>query len=117
MTLPQLPLIGVTGDTHPEKDSNYYKVGDKYMLSVVRAAGGLAVMIPPIADELEMDALLDHLDGVVFTGSFANLDPALYGAEPVATKGHRDPGRDATNLPLMKRVMERLLPLYWLKPL
>ena len=92
MSKTPLPLIGVTGDTHPDTDSNYYKVGDKYMLSVVRAAKGLAVMIPPIGDELEMDALLDHLARAGHTGGAKRQHPVgsrlgVFGAHPVHGRG------------------------------
>lgn len=112
MSAKQLPLIGVTGDTHPDKDADYYKVGDKYILSVVRAANCLALMIPPIGDELQTDALLEHLDGVFFTGSPSDLEPHHYGETNVKETSHRDPGRDATNLPMIRKVLDRGLPLF-----
>lgn len=112
MTNTALPLIGVTGDTLPAGDTTFYKVGDKYILSVVEAAHCLAVMIPPIADKLEMDALLDRLDGIVFTGSPANIEPHHYGAESQQEESQLDRGRDATNLPLLKKVIDRNMPLF-----
>ncbi|WP_420548516.1 gamma-glutamyl-gamma-aminobutyrate hydrolase family protein [Curvivirga sp.] len=112
MTTAALPLIGVTGDTLPGGESVFYKVGDKYILSVVEAAGCLAVMIPPIADRLHMEALLDKLDGVVFTGSPANIEPHHYGAESQQTEDQLDRGRDATNLPLLRKVLDRGMPVF-----
>lgn len=112
MTNMALPLIGVTGDTLPTGDTTFYKVGDKYILSVVEAANCLAVMIPPIAEKLEMDALLDRLDGIVFTGSPANIEPHHYGAKSHQEESQLDRGRDATNLPLLKKVIDREMPLF-----
>ncbi len=112
MPTEKLPLIGVTGDTHPDIDADYYKVGDKYILSVVRAANCLAVMIPPIGSELEVDQLLDRLDGIVFTGSPSDLEPHHYGAEPEDYDVKRDLGRDATTLPMLKHVLQRDIPLF-----
>ena len=112
MTSQLMPLIGVTGDTLQEKESNFYKVGDKYILSLVEAAGCLAVMIPPIAEKLQIDALLDRLDGVLFTGSPANINPDLYNAVSTQEENQLDRPRDATNLPLLKKVMSRNMPFF-----
>lgn len=112
MTSNRLPLIGVTGDTHVDTDADYYKVGDKYILSVVRAANCLALMIPPIGDELEIAELLSRLDGILFTGSPTDLEPHHYGAEPEDYPVTRDLGRDATTLPMLEQVIKSDIPLF-----
>ena len=112
MNVNKLPLIGVTGDTHPENGADYYKVGDKYILSVVRAANCLAVMIPPIGEALEIAQLLDRLDGIVFTGSLSDLEPHHYGAQAEDYDVLRDLGRDATNLAMLKQVVDSDMPLF-----
>jgi len=112
MAINKLPLIGVTGDTQSEKDADFYKVGDKYILSVVRAANCLAVMIPPIGDELEIAQLLDRLDGILFTGSPSDLEPHHYGEEAEDYDVLRDRGRDATTLPLLQQVIKSEIPLF-----
>jgi putative glutamine amidotransferase len=80
-------------------------------VDAVQAAGGLVYMIPP--DPLaaqEPDAALEPLDGLLLAGG-ADVDPASYGAEPHrCTKGTR-PERDAAELPLARRALERDLPL------
>lgn len=112
MSVDKLPLIGVTGDTHPDKDADYYKVGDKYVLSVVRASNCLALIIPPIGDELEITQLLGRLDGILFTGSPTDLEPHHYGHEAEDYEVTRDLGRDATTLPLLRQVIDSDMPLF-----
>jgi putative glutamine amidotransferase len=77
----------------------------------VQAAGGLVVMIPP--DEAlhdDPDAILDILDGLILAGG-ADIDPASYGAEPhVETKG-TVPERDAFEMALARRAMDRDIPM------
>jgi putative glutamine amidotransferase len=80
-------------------------------VDAVQAAGGLALMVPPdAATAREPDAVLDVLDGLVLAGG-ADVDPGSYGAEPhLSTSGTR-PERDAAEIPLARRAVERDVPL------
>ncbi|HKG37629.1 MAG TPA: gamma-glutamyl-gamma-aminobutyrate hydrolase family protein, partial [Conexibacter sp.] len=77
----------------------------------IQAAGGLAFMIPPdAAIAVEPDAALDPLDGLVLAGG-ADVDPLAYGAEPHRCTTGTRPERDAAEIPLAVRALERDLPL------
>ncbi|RED51324.1 gamma-glutamyl-gamma-aminobutyrate hydrolase family protein [Aestuariispira insulae] len=106
------PLIGVTGNSQATDNAMAYSVGDKYILSVIEAANALAVMIPPVSDRQDADALVSRLDGIVFTGAPANLDPALYGQPAEIDQDEWDPARDATNLPLIHAAIRATLPIF-----
>ena len=68
-------------------------------------------MIPPDARTgAEPDAVLDHLDALILAGG-ADLDPASYGAEPHRCTTGTRPERDAAEIPLARRAVERDLPL------
>src|SRR5829696_3172146 len=89
---------------------------DAFLLSrayvdAVQAAGGLAFMIPPdAATAAEPDAALEPLDGLVLAGG-ADVDPVGYRADRhPCTTGTR-PERDAAEIPLARRALERDLPL------
>jgi putative glutamine amidotransferase len=74
----------------------------------VEAAGGTPVLLPPSA---AVDAeVLGRLDAVVFAGG-ADLDPALYGADPHPETAGLRPERDAAEVPLMRAALDRDLPL------
>jgi len=73
----------------------------------VLEAGGLPVHLPVDADPAE---LAEHLDGVVLTGG-ADLDPALYGAEPETDLFPPEPRRDTFELALIDRAMALELPV------
>jgi putative glutamine amidotransferase len=78
---------------------------------VVLGAGAVPVLIPAIGAALPLDALLDRLDGILVTGSPSNVDPAHYGG-PAPREGNlADVARDATTLPLIRRALERGIPL------
>lgn len=74
----------------------------------VEAAGGRAVILPPSA--ASDDELPPRIDGLVFAGG-ADLDPQLYGEEPVPETSGVRPERDAGEVPLMRAALEQDLPV------
>jgi len=80
-------------------------------VDAIQDAGGVAVMLPPDPRaEVDPDALLDCLDGLVLAGG-ADIDPARYGARRHPRTGGMTPERDATEIALARRALELDLPL------
>ena len=82
------------------------------MRAVAEASLCLPVMIPSMIDVLELDALLDHFDGIVMTGAVSNVHPPHYGEQPSPAHEPYDHARDATTLKLIERVVARGIPLF-----
>jgi len=79
-------------------------------LGHVHRAGGMAVLFPPDPEATENpDEILDLVDGLIMAGG-ADIDPALYGAQPHAETRPSFPERDAFELALARRARERELP-------
>jgi putative glutamine amidotransferase len=79
-------------------------------VDAVQRAGAIALMLPPDpAAVRDPDMLLDLVDGLVLAGG-ADMDPASYGAEPHETVKGTVPERDAFELALVSRAMERDIP-------
>jgi putative glutamine amidotransferase len=79
-------------------------------VDAVQRAGGIALMLPPDPSAVdEPDALLDLIDALVLAGG-ADMDPASYGAEPHETTIGTVPERDAFELALTRRAIERDMP-------
>lgn len=80
-------------------------------VDAIQRAGGLAVLVPPDPRLLEdPDEMLDRLDGLVLAGG-ADLDPASYGQPRHETTVDTDPERDAVEMALARRALERDLPM------
>lgn len=78
-------------------------------LRAVEQAGGLPVVLPPLAlDALE--DLLDGLDGVCLSGG-PDLDPVSYGAPRHPELGEVEPDLDAFELAVARAADERGMPL------
>jgi gamma-glutamyl-gamma-aminobutyrate hydrolase PuuD len=73
----------------------------------VSAAGGVPVLLPPIADDVEV---LDRLDALVLAGG-ADVDPARYGADRSPRTGPASADRDDAELALLGAALERDLPV------
>jgi putative glutamine amidotransferase len=80
-------------------------------IAAIQRAGGLAVMIPPDTQfEQDPNEILDLLDGLILAGG-NDIDPACYGAEAHPETHHLMPERDASELALTRRALERDLPV------
>jgi putative glutamine amidotransferase len=100
------PVIGIPADRRMLGEHPVHVVGEKYINAVLDAAGGIPLLIPAIGREIEMDELLESLDGVLFTGSASNVEPYHYAGEPSEPGTLHDSERDATTLPLIPRAVK-----------
>jgi putative glutamine amidotransferase len=76
----------------------------------VQRAGGLAILLPPDPRAVEdPDETLDLLDGLILAGG-SDVDPAGYGAERHPATVDTNPARDAFEIALAGRAIERDMP-------
>jgi putative glutamine amidotransferase len=92
------PLIGVPACMVQRDGFGYHQVAEKYVDSVIDGAGGLPVLIPALGPRLDFDALL--------------AEPHHYGGRAPRPDSPRDPARDATTLPLIRRALDFAVPLF-----
>jgi len=75
----------------------------------ILAAGGMPVILPPLAKEVELDVLLDMLSGVVLTGG-ADMDPRRQGQPSHAAVQPMAERREINDQMLIRKLMQRQLP-------
>jgi putative glutamine amidotransferase len=105
------PVIGVPAcrrilDIHP-----FHIVGEKYLQALIDGADALPLVIPVMADHLDIEDILAQVDGVFLTGSPSNVEPHHYAGDPSETGTLHDPHRDAATLPLTRRALAAGVPL------
>jgi putative glutamine amidotransferase len=110
MTL-RRPVIGLPADRRMLDKHPFHAVGEKYILAVLEGAGALPLLIPALGPTLDLDELLVHLDGIVFTGSASNVEPQHYRGHASAPGTLHDPERDDTTLPLIPRAIDAGVPV------
>jgi putative glutamine amidotransferase len=105
------PLVGIPCDHRMIGAHPFHAVGEKYIVAVRDGAGGLPVLIPALESAIEADEVVDTVDGIFLTGSPSNVAPTLYGGAAPREGVLQDKRRDALTLPLIKRIVERGVPL------
>lgn len=112
-TLPaDAPIIGVPMCVKFIDGQNYHTVGEKYLTALIDGAGAYPLSYPALGPAMPVEALLDHVDGVLFTGSPSNIGVHHYKGDPDRDDSPQDPGRDAVTLPLIRAALARDIPLF-----
>ncbi|ESR24805.1 glutamine amidotransferase [Lutibaculum baratangense AMV1] len=104
-------MIAVPADIRIFDNYRWHVAATPYVDAVARVAGTVPFIVPALGEALEVEAVLDRVDGVMLTGSKSNVHPAHYGVEPTERHGPFDEDRDATTLPLIRSAIDRGLPL------
>ncbi len=106
--------IGIIGNLLYDQGGNFpgyarSYVNEDYVESVLRA-GGVPVILPVNTDEEVIQAQLEGLDALVFSGGY-DVNPQLFGEEPHRLLGQICDERDAFDIFLFKAAMEQKLPI------
>jgi putative glutamine amidotransferase len=107
-----LPLVLVSSDLRSIDGMSWHMTPSTYLEAVLYGAGAIPVMLPSLGGALDLDAVLDRVDGVLLSGSKSNVHPSLYGEEPTPDHEPYDPARDATTLPMIRRAIDKGVPLF-----
>lgn len=105
------PLVAVSTDVRQFENYTWHAAPKQYLEAALTSAGVFPLLVPSFGDRLDLDQLLASVDGVMVTGSKSNVHPSLYGEEATEANGPYDPDRDATTLPLIRKAVERGVPL------
>ncbi len=102
---PHKPIIGITTN-YCDGDAT---LRDRYYQQVV-AAGGIPMLIPPIADTDVIVNTLEHLDGLLLTGG-GDFNPLWANEEPVPTLHSVNKARDLPELLITSLAFNRQIPM------
>ncbi|WP_322106607.1 gamma-glutamyl-gamma-aminobutyrate hydrolase family protein [Paraburkholderia sp. J41] len=105
------PLVGVTADRTMIGAHASHVSGEKYIDAAVEGAGALAFVLPALGERQAVSDILEAVDGLLFTGSYSNVEPHRYGGTVSDAGTLHDPHRDATTLPLMRAAVEAGVPV------
>ncbi len=101
------PIIGVTPSI--EVDEKSYRVS-KSNLSAIEKAGGIPVVLSFLSHPDDMEQLTEQLDGLYLTGG-GDIDPIYFNEEPHLKLGAFNPGRDAFEMAITKKMLEKNNPV------
>jgi putative glutamine amidotransferase len=107
-----IPAIGVTTSL---RTIDYYgyqmpcTILPDFYIHALSKAGCLPLLIPPCTDH-SVEMYLDRVEGVLFSGG-ADIAPRLYGQKEHEKTKAESPARDTFELELMRRALERDMPI------
>lgn len=105
------PIVGIPCDLRMIGPHPFHAVGEKYIVAVRDGAGALPLLIPVLENPIDIDEILDTVDGILLTGSPSNVAPKRYGGTAPREGVLQDERRDATTLPLIRRIVGHGTPL------
>lgn len=105
------PCIAVATDTIEFAETKSFATQDQYVMAAARVAGVTPLLVPNLGKELDCEAVLEAVDGLLFTGFASNVYPALYGGELSPANEPYDRARDITSFALLELALKRGLPL------
>ena len=101
----QRPLIGIT--TNIDGDDATLRL--RYCEQVVKA-GGVPVLMPPVADTDVIISTLDRIDGLILSGG-GDINPLWLNEQPAPGLGHINAGRDLPELLTARLAYNRCVPI------
>jgi putative glutamine amidotransferase len=108
------PIIGICTPLERARwgawDQDAFLLPRSYVDAVHRAGAMALLLAPDPALVEEPDEVLDHIDGLMLAGG-ADIDPTAYGGEPHPATIGSVPERDAFEVALVRRALERDIPL------
>jgi putative glutamine amidotransferase len=117
MTTRAAPIVGVTTYRQQSSWGPWDRLATVLPVSyvdTVAAAGGCPVLLSPTVGELDDDVsarrLVGAIDALVLVGG-GDIDPARYGQMPDPATSGVDPGRDASELALLRAALRADLPV------
>jgi putative glutamine amidotransferase len=102
------PVIGIACDVRIDRRVLCFAF-EEYV-RCVEDAGGVPVLLPPLRDPARTSRALSVVDGLVIPGG-EDLDPRLYGEEPLASHDPVPAARQAADLALAREVLASRLPV------
>jgi putative glutamine amidotransferase len=106
------PIIAVTCDTKWIGKHLYHQTGDKYLTAITANTDSLPLLLPSLDKPLAIGDILSSIDGLLFTGAYANIQRELYGLSPAPIDEPQDVLRDANTLPLIMAAIEAGVPVF-----
>ena len=105
------PVIGICADRTRIGSHFFHGAGEKYIAAIVEGAEAYVVVLPALGAAQSVEQTLSLVDGLLFTGSYSNVEPHHYAGAPSEAGTLHDPQRDATTLPLMRAAIEAGVPV------
>lgn len=100
------PIIGVTASLIQGKITL-----DLEMANSILHAGGIPYILPFTKEQSVVDEMIGYIDGLLLSGG-VDIDPTLFGEEPIPGLGEIVPERDSLEMALIQTALKADLPIF-----
>lgn len=104
------PLVLVSSDVRLDEGHRRHSAPESYLAAVAEGAGCVPLVLPAL--DIDLDTVLERVDGVLLTGARSNVHPSAYFTEATPAHAPFDQDRDRADLRLIHAVLERDLPMF-----
>lgn len=104
-------IVAIPADIRELDGYVWHAAPDQYVRAALNASHVLTLVVPALETGLDADRVLDRVDGLLISGSKTNVHPKNYGQEDSGNHGPFDPARDVTSLTLIRKAIDRGIPL------
>ena len=105
------PVVGISCNLKVDGAFRHHTTGNRNVTAIAEVTGALPLLIPAFSDGIDVDTLLDMMDGIMLTGGVSNIDPHHYGQDPAPGEDVRDPDRDHLAFAIIRAAIRREVPL------
>lgn len=106
------PIVIIPACTKVIETLTFDAVGRKYSTAVAEVAGCQPLLVPLDSALVDLEAVLNVANGILFSGSVSNVHPSQYGPDEPLMPETMDLARDAVTLPLIRTAVERKIPFF-----
>lgn len=107
----RVPIVLMSTDVRVADGYRWHATPQTYLDAVREGAGVIPLPLPNFPSGVDLDGLLDRVDGVVMTGSRSNVHPSNYGAAPSPAHEPYDPDRDRISIELVRKALAKDMPV------
>lgn len=105
------PIVLISTDVRVADGHRWHATPQSYLDAVREGAGVIPLPLPNFGDDIDLDGLLERVDGAVMTGSRSNVHPSNYGVAPSGAHEPYDPDRDRMSFELIRKALAKRLPV------
>jgi len=106
------PVVALPANTKELEAYQWHGTAETYLQAIIHGFGGIPLIVPYLSDEVDFDALIARVDGVLLTGGRTNVLPEHYGAPADPRAEPHDPSRDRLAFALARAALRHGVPLF-----
>lgn len=105
------PIVAIPADVRQFEGYVWHAAPHQYLAAALQGSGVIPMVVPAFESGIDVDSVLDRVDGVLISGSKTNVHPSHYGVFETPEHGPFDPARDTVSLALIRGAVTRGVPL------